>query len=169
MFILFPYTLSKYIFYSFLFFRIHHRQNRHEVSCNSRFITAHKKERFPNLSRSAYLLMVRSMGLEPIRTYVHYPLKVARLPFRHDRIWNWWCSGTELNRRHGDFQSPALPTELPEQKWRPRSDLNRRSSPWQGDMLTATPRGRFTLSGRLNRLEQVRLYHIFLILGNRFT
>ena len=26
-----------------------------------------------------------------------------------------WCSGTELNRRHGDFQSPALPTELPEQ------------------------------------------------------
>ena len=28
---------------------------------------------------------------------------------------HWWCSGTELNRRHGDFQSPALPTELPEQ------------------------------------------------------
>ena len=28
---------------------------------------------------------------------------------------NCWCSGTELNRRHGDFQSPALPTELPEQ------------------------------------------------------
>ena len=55
-----------------------------------------------------------------------------------------WCSGTELNRRHGDFQSPALPTELPEQKWRPRSDLNRRSSPWQGDMLTATPRGRIS-------------------------
>jgi hypothetical protein len=26
-----------------------------------------------------------------------------------------WCSGTELNCRHGDFQSPALPTELPEQ------------------------------------------------------
>ncbi len=24
-----------------------------------------------------------------------------------------WCQGTELNRRHGDFQSPALPTELP--------------------------------------------------------
>ncbi len=24
-----------------------------------------------------------------------------------------WCPGTELNRRHGDFQSPALPTELP--------------------------------------------------------
>ena len=24
----------------------------------------------------------------------------------------WW-PGTESNRRHGDFQSPALPTELP--------------------------------------------------------
>src|SRR5262249_33415932 len=24
-----------------------------------------------------------------------------------------WCPGTELNRRHGEFQSPALPTELP--------------------------------------------------------
>src|SRR6266480_3572334 len=23
------------------------------------------------------------------------------------------CPGTESNRRHGDFQSPALPTELP--------------------------------------------------------
>ena len=24
----------------------------------------------------------------------------------------WW-DGLELNQRHGDFQSPALPTELP--------------------------------------------------------
>ena len=24
-----------------------------------------------------------------------------------------WCPGTDLNCRHGDFQSPALPTELP--------------------------------------------------------
>ena len=59
--------------------------------------------------------MVRSGGLEPPRVYTHYPLKVARLPFRHNRMCNYWCSGTELNRRHGDFQSPALPTELPEQ------------------------------------------------------
>src|SRR5690606_16703436 len=27
-----------------------------------------------------------------------------------------WCPGTESNRRHGDFQSPALPTELPGQR-----------------------------------------------------
>ncbi len=26
-----------------------------------------------------------------------------------------WCPETESNRRHGDFQSPALPTELPGQ------------------------------------------------------
>ena len=25
----------------------------------------------------------------------------------------FWCPETESNRRHGDFQSPALPTELP--------------------------------------------------------
>ena len=25
----------------------------------------------------------------------------------------YWCRGTESNCRHGDFQSPALPTELP--------------------------------------------------------
>src|SRR5438045_9120412 len=27
---------------------------------------------------------------------------------------NWWCLGAELNHRHTDFQSVALPTELPE-------------------------------------------------------
>ena len=53
-----------------------------------------------------------------------------------------WCLRTESNCRHMDFQSIALPTELPRHEWRPRSDLNWRSSPWQGDMLTATPRGR---------------------------
>src|SRR5436309_12987710 len=32
-------------------------------------------------------------------------------PFPHS-VWIW-CPGTELNRRHEDFQSSALPTELP--------------------------------------------------------
>ena len=27
-----------------------------------------------------------------------------------------WCPGTELNCRHADFQSAALPTELPGQR-----------------------------------------------------
>ena len=31
-----------------------------------------------------------------------------------------WCRGTESNCRHGDFQSPALPTELP----RPKLDFS---------------------------------------------
>ena len=35
----------------------------------------------------AFSILVRSTGLEPARTCVHYPLKVARLPFRHDRIY----------------------------------------------------------------------------------
>ena len=30
--------------------------------------------------------------------------------------WFYWCRGTESNCRHGDFQSPALPTELP-RRW----------------------------------------------------
>ena len=29
-----------------------------------------------------------------------------------------WCLGAESNHRHGDFQSPALPTELPRHKLR---------------------------------------------------
>ncbi len=28
-------------------------------------------------------------------------------------LWNSWCPGAESNRRHEDFQSSALPTELP--------------------------------------------------------
>src|SRR5262245_25027978 len=35
-----------------------------------------------------------------------------------------WCLGTELNRRHADFQSAALPTELPRLVW-PRKDRAR--------------------------------------------
>ena len=31
----------------------------------------------------------------------------------HKSLKSIWCRGTELNCRHGDFQSPALPTELP--------------------------------------------------------
>ena len=117
--------------------------NYHSTWCLTYMSTVYKgmrsvlriKKRTSCIHEIQPVLLVRSMGLEPIWTFVHYPLKVARLPFRHDRIYSCWCSGTELNRRHGDFQSPALPTELPEQIWRPRSDLNRRSSPWQGDML----------------------------------
>jgi hypothetical protein len=35
-------------------------------------------------------------------------------PEGHWTYWEWWL-GAELNRRHKDFQSSALPTELPSQ------------------------------------------------------
>ena len=35
-----------------------------------------------------------------------------------------WCLRSESNQRHGDFQSPALPTEL-QRHWRRHPDLNR--------------------------------------------
>ena len=48
-----------------------------------------------------------------------------------------WCLGAESNHRHGDFQSPALPTELPRQKkWRPGTGSNRRPPAWQAGVLT---------------------------------
>ena len=37
------------------------------------------------------------------------PWQGSALPLSHSRI---WCLGAESNHRHGDFQSPALPTEL---------------------------------------------------------
>src|SRR5699024_6140630 len=36
----------------------------------------------------------------------------ATPPYKHEMILEWWL-GTESNRRHKDFQSFALPTELP--------------------------------------------------------
>ena len=40
--------------------------------------------------------------------------KVALYQMSYIRILIW-CLRTESNHRHGDFQSPALPTELPRQ------------------------------------------------------
>ena len=43
--------------------------------------------------------------------------------YKTSLCWGWyfrgfirWCPETESNRRHGDFQSPALPTELSGQR-----------------------------------------------------
>ncbi len=47
-----------------------------------------------------------------------------------------WCPNSDSNQGHGDFQSPALPTELSGHKtWSGRRDSNSRPSPWQGDAL----------------------------------
>ena len=52
------------------------------------------------------LMQKRVMGIEP--TYPAW--KAGVLPLNYTRI----CSETESNRRHEDFQSSALPTELSE-------------------------------------------------------
>ncbi len=49
-------------------------------------------------------------GLNPMNTNLKKP------PFCTEV--SCWCQGAELNRRHCDFQSHALPTELP---WRDRN------------------------------------------------
>ena len=47
-----------------------------------------------------------------------------------------WCLRSESNQWHGDFQSPALPTELQRQKWRPGWGSNPRPLAWQASVLT---------------------------------
>ena len=50
----------------------------------------------------------------PLNPYCrNRPLNTKNAP-REGRGFRWW-SGRDLNPRHGDFQSPALPTELPDQ------------------------------------------------------
>ena len=47
-----------------------------------------------------------------------------------------WCLGAESNHRQADFQSAALPTELPRHLWRPKTGSNRRPPAWQAGALT---------------------------------
>ena len=51
--------------------------------------------------------MAGAVGIEPTLTV----LETVVLPLNYAPI-RWWL-GTESNRRHEDFQSSALPTELP--------------------------------------------------------
>ena len=50
-------------------------------------------------------------AVDEIRTRDIHLGKVALYQLSYYRI--NWCPGAESNHRHGDFQSPALPTELP--------------------------------------------------------
>ena len=67
-----------------------------------------------------------------------------------------WCPEAESNHRHGDFQSPALPTELSGRKkrsnnpvdkalknWRPGRGSNPRPLAWQASVLTNWTTGPF--------------------------
>ena len=89
--------------------------------------------------------MAEEEGFEPPRLL--HPFGFQDRPLQPDLgIPPLWWLRAESNRRHMDFQSIALPTELPSHsilnclKWRSRRDLNPRSPVWQTGMLTTTPR-----------------------------
>ena len=75
------------------------------------------------------------IGLEPTTCWLqiscsaNWATPASASPF-------WWCLGAESNHRQADFQSAALPTELPRQVWRPRTGSNRRPPAWQAGALT---------------------------------
>ena len=84
------------------------------MSNHARLYDVKQKQGLTELPVSPYLIsLVRLEGLEPSRAYAHHPLKMACLPFHHNRMEYKWCLRTESNCRHTDFQSVALPTELP--------------------------------------------------------
>lgn len=57
--------------------------------------------------------MVGEVGADPTTPKERF-YRPPRLPIRYLPIY-YWCLVPELNQRHGDFQSPALPTELTRQ------------------------------------------------------
>src|SRR5262249_39965573 len=61
-----------------------------------------------------------------------------------------WCPGAELNHRHRDFQSRALPTELPGRRTEPRDG---------GAGLSQKSRFLSSLGGRLGAPAPVPLGH----------
>ncbi len=69
-------------------------------------------------------------------------LQTLALPLGYGAKYTKKWLGTESNRRHEDFQSSALPTELPShRKWLRGQDLNLRPSGYEPDELpTAPPR-----------------------------
>ena len=58
--------------------------------------------------------MVRSTGLEPAQAEAHYPLKVACLPFHHDRmnLSKNLVAAQGIEPCSKDFQSFANPSQL---------------------------------------------------------
>ena len=82
-----------------------------------------------------------------IRSQTIYPIDLRAHAYRFIR---WWLQ-RELNQRHKDFQSSALPTELwSQKKWRFRRESNSRSSAWQADVITATPQDHWLRRQDLN-------------------
>ena len=64
-------------------------------------------------------------------------LQTSALPLGDVAIYyNKWCPEAESNHRHGDFQSPALPTELSGQGWWALRDSNPGPAGYEPDALT---------------------------------
>ena len=61
-----------------------------------------------HFATAAMLYLAGVVGIEPTLEV----LETSVLPLNYTPISLWW-RGTESNRRHKDFQSFALPTELP--------------------------------------------------------
>ena len=86
----------------------------------SRALTAARRSHSAALTL-CLMLMCRSIDqtllgakfVEPQPAALIRPSAHTKKPRPLDEALFVWCPGTESNRRHGDFQSPALPTELP--------------------------------------------------------
>lgn len=58
-----------------------------EAICIKCKLVAYRTKQAPSRKRKdACYHLVRLMGLEPIRAFAHHPLKMACLPFHHNRI-----------------------------------------------------------------------------------
>ena len=67
---------------------------------------------------------VKNGAVDEARTRDLHLGKVALYQLSYYRT--LWCLGAESNHRHANFQSAALPTELPRQIWRPGRGSNPR-------------------------------------------
>ena len=67
--------------------------------------------------------MILGVSLERAKRFELSTSTLARLPSTTELYPNIWCLGTESTRRHRDFQSLALPTELPRQDMATRKGL----------------------------------------------
>ena len=82
----------------------------------------------------------------------HPPWQGGTLPLSYYRM---WCLGADLNHRHADFQSAALPAELPRHIWRRGRGSNPRPPAWQAGVLTNWTTGPYVVG--VTGLEPVTL------------